>query len=39
MTLQKQGYYKLKEGALDGTVWRTGFGRVYAGVVTQLQND
>jgi hypothetical protein len=25
---EKRGYWKLKEEALDSTVWRTGFGRV-----------
>jgi hypothetical protein len=26
---ETRGYCKLKEEALDGTVWRTGFGRGY----------
>ena len=26
---EKRGYWKLKEEALDRTVWRTGFGRDY----------
>jgi len=26
---EKRGYWKLKEEALDRTVWRTGFGRGY----------
>jgi hypothetical protein len=26
---EKRGYWKLKEEALDRTVWRIGFGRVY----------
>jgi hypothetical protein len=31
----KRGYWELKEEALDRTVWRTGFGRVYGPVVRQ----
>jgi hypothetical protein len=31
----KRGYCKLKEEALDRTVWRTGFGRFYGRVVRQ----
>ena len=31
----KRGYCKLKEEALDRTVWRTGFGRGYGNVVRQ----
>jgi hypothetical protein len=27
------GYWKLKDGALDGSVWRNGFGRGYGPVV------
>jgi hypothetical protein len=30
---KKRGYWKLKEEALDGTLWRTGFGRGYEPVV------
>ena len=30
-----KGYCTLKEEALDGTVWRTGFGKVYGPVVRQ----
>ena len=34
--LKKKGSYgKLKEEALDHTVWRTGFGRGYGNVVRQ----
>jgi hypothetical protein len=32
---ENRGYRKLKEEALDGTVWRTGFGRGYGAVVRQ----
>jgi hypothetical protein len=35
---QKRRYWKLKEEALDRTVWRTRFGRGYAPVVDRLQN-
>jgi len=31
----KRIYWKLKEEALDRTVWRTGFGRGYGPVVRQ----
>jgi hypothetical protein len=31
-------YYKLKEKALDGTVWRTRFGR-YCGPFVRLRNE
>ena len=34
MTLRK-GYSHLKEGALDRTVWRAGFGRGFGPVVRQ----
>jgi hypothetical protein len=30
---EKRGYWKLKEEALDRTVWRTRFGRGYGPVV------
>jgi len=30
-----RGYYKLKEEALDRTLWRTGFGRGYGPVLRQ----
>jgi hypothetical protein len=30
-----RGYWKLKEEALDRTVWRTGFGRCYGPAVRQ----
>jgi hypothetical protein len=32
---EKKGYWKLKEEALDYTLWRTRFGRDYGPVVTQ----
>ena len=32
---EARGYCKLKEEALDGTVWRTRFGRGYGPVVRQ----
>jgi hypothetical protein len=32
---EKRGYWKLKEEALDRTVWRTCFGRGYGPVVRQ----
>jgi hypothetical protein len=32
---EKRRYWKLKEEALDGTVWRTRFGRGYGPVVRQ----
>jgi len=36
MTLRgKTGYWKLKEEALDRTLWRTGFGRGCGPVVRQ----
>ena len=31
----KRGYWKLKEEALDHTLWRTCFGRGYGRVVMQ----
>ena len=30
---EKRGYWKLKDEALDRTLWRTGFGRGYGPVV------
>jgi len=33
---EKRGYCKLKEEALDRTVWRTGFGRGYGPVVRPI---
>jgi hypothetical protein len=33
--MEKRGYWKLKEEALDRTVWRTGLGRGYGSVVRQ----
>jgi hypothetical protein len=35
MTLRKRGYWKLKEKALDRTLWRTRIGRDYRPVVRQ----
>jgi hypothetical protein len=32
---EKKGYWKLKEEALDHTLWRTRFGRGYGPVVRQ----
>jgi hypothetical protein len=32
---EKRRYWKLKEEALDRTLWRTGFGRGYRPVVRQ----
>jgi hypothetical protein len=32
---EKRGYWKLKEEALDRTLWRTRFGRGYGPVVRQ----
>jgi hypothetical protein len=32
---EKKGYSKLKEEALDGTLWRNGFGRGYGPVIRQ----
>jgi hypothetical protein len=32
---EQRGYSKLKEEALDRTVWRTGFGRGHGPVVRQ----
>jgi hypothetical protein len=32
---EKRGYWKLKEEALDRTLWRTRFGRGYGPVVIQ----
>jgi hypothetical protein len=32
---ETRGYWKLKEEALERTVWRTGFGRSYGTVVRQ----
>jgi hypothetical protein len=33
---EKRGHWKLKEGAPDGTVWRTCFGRICGPVVRQI---
>jgi hypothetical protein len=33
---EKRKYCKLKEEALDRTVWRTRFGRVYGPVVREI---
>ena len=35
----KRGYWKLKEEALDDTVWRTRFGRVCGPVLNILENE
>jgi hypothetical protein len=32
---EKSGYWKLKEGALERTMWRTHFGRGYEPVVRE----
>jgi hypothetical protein len=32
---EKRGYWKMKEEALDRTLWRTRFGRGYGPVVRQ----
>jgi hypothetical protein len=32
---EKRGYWKLKEEALDRTLWRTRFGRGYGPIVRQ----
>jgi hypothetical protein len=32
---EKRRYWKLKEGALDRTLWRTRFGRGYGPVIRQ----
>jgi hypothetical protein len=34
---EKRGYWKLKEEALDLTLWRTRFGRGYGSVVRQTR--
>jgi hypothetical protein len=34
---EKRRYWKLKEEALDRTLWRTGFGRGYGPVVRQTR--
>jgi hypothetical protein len=36
---EKKGYWKLKEAALDRTVWRTGLGRENGLVVRQTINN
>ena len=36
---EKKGYWKLKEEALDRTVWRTCFGRENGLVVRQTVNE
>jgi hypothetical protein len=35
----KKMYWRLKEEAVDGTVWRTGFGRDCGPVLNILQNE
>jgi hypothetical protein len=32
---ERKGYFHLKEGSLDRTVWRAGFGRAFVPVVRQ----
>jgi hypothetical protein len=34
---EKRGYWKLKEEALDRSLWRTSFGRGYRPVVRQMK--
>jgi hypothetical protein len=34
---EKRGYWKLKDEAIDRTLWRTGFVRVYGPVVRQTR--
>ena len=34
---RKRGYYKLKEEALNSTMWETGFGRGYGTVIGQTK--
>ena len=34
--MEKRGYWKLKEEALDRNLWRTGFGRGCGPVVRQI---
>jgi hypothetical protein len=33
---ERRGYWKMKEEALDRTVWRTGFGRGCGSAVRQI---
>ena len=33
----KTSYWNLKEGSLDGTMWRTVFGRIYGPVARQAK--
>jgi hypothetical protein len=35
MTLKKSKYWKLKEEALDGTLWKTSIKRVHGPIVKQ----
>ena len=35
---ERRGYCHLKEGALDRTMWRAGFGRGFGPVVRQTTN-
>jgi hypothetical protein len=35
---EKTGYWKFKEKALDRTLWRTRFGKVYGAVVHRKHN-
>jgi hypothetical protein len=36
---KKRGYSKLKEEALDGTLWRNRFGRRCGAVLDRLQDE
>jgi hypothetical protein len=35
---EKRRFWKLKEDALDSTMWRTCFGKGYGPVIRRLQN-
>jgi hypothetical protein len=35
MTLKKSKYWKLKEEALDGTLWRTSYKRIHGPIIKQ----
>jgi hypothetical protein len=36
---ERRGYWKLKEEALDSTVWRTRFGRAYGPPEGRIEDD
>jgi hypothetical protein len=36
---ETRGYWNLKEGAPDSTLWRTRFGRGYGPVVRKIGNE